>query len=83
MYRHRYDTNKESTQQRYEIDIGAQTTYVNRHGTNIQPIKSNMGFIYARCEIHVQRCDSHIASIQHRYDIDIRFIEDVYESTWH
>ena len=38
MYRHRYDTNKESTQQRYEIDIGAQTTYVNRHGIDIQPI---------------------------------------------
>ena len=42
-----------------------------------------MRFIYARCEIHIQRYDNHIESKQHRYGIDIQFIDDVYESTWH
>ena len=42
-----------------------------------------MRFIYARCEIHIQRHDIHKESIQDRHDIDIRFIDDVYESTWH
>ena len=56
---------------------------MHRHSTDIQPIKIDMRFIYARCEIHIQRYDNHIASIQDRYDIDIRLIDDVYESTWH
>ena len=56
---------------------------MNRHGTDMQLIKIDMRFIYARCEIHIQRYDSHIESIQDRYDIDIRFIDDVYELTWH
>ena len=56
---------------------------MNRHGIDIQPIRIDMRFIYARCEIHIQRYDIHIESIQDRYDIDIRFIDDVYESTWH
>ena len=56
---------------------------MHRHGIDIQPIRIDMRFIYARCEIHIQRYDIHIESIQDRYDIDIRFIDDVYESTWH
>ena len=56
---------------------------MNRHGTDIQPIRIDMRFIYARREIHIQRYDIHIESIQGRYDIDIEFIDDVYESTWH
>ena len=56
---------------------------MNRHGTDIQPIEIDMRFIYARCEIHIQRCDNHKASIQNRYGIDIRLIDDVNESTWH
>ena len=56
---------------------------MNRHGTDIQPIRIDMRFIYARCQIHTQRYDIHIESIQGRYDIDIEFIDDVYESTWH
>ena len=56
---------------------------MNRHGTDIQPIRTHMRFIYARCEIHIQRYDMKLESIQDRYDIDIRFIDDVYESTWH
>ena len=56
---------------------------MHRHNTDIQPIKIDMRFIYARCEIHIQRYDNHTASIQHRSDIDIRLIDDVYESTWH
>ena len=56
---------------------------MNRHGTDIQFIRIDMRFIYARCEIHIHRYDNHIASIQHRYDTDIRRIDDVYESTWH
>ena len=54
-----------------------------RHGTDIQPIKIGMRFIYARCENHIQRYNNHIASIQNRYDIDIRLIDGVYESAWH
>ena len=57
--------------------------YMSRHGIDIQPIRIDMRFIYARCEIHIQRYDDHIASIQNRYDTDIRLIDDVYESTWH
>ena len=60
-----------------------QTTYMNRHGTEIQPMRIDMRFMYARCEIHIQRYDIHIESIQDRYDIDIRLIDDVYKSTWH
>ena len=56
---------------------------MNRHGTDIQPIKIDMRFIYARIENHIQRYDNHIASIQNRYDIDIRLTDDVYESTRH
>ena len=56
---------------------------MNRHKTDIQLIRIDMRFIYARCEIHIQRYDIHIESIQDRYDTDIRFIDDVYESTWH
>ena len=56
---------------------------MNRHGTDIQHIIIHIRFIYARCEIRIQRYDSHIASIQYRYDIDIRCMGDVYESTWH
>ena len=57
--------------------------YMSRHGIDIQPIRIDMRFIYARSEIHIQRYDDHIASIQNRYDTDIRLIDDVYESTWH
>ena len=56
---------------------------MNRHGTDIQPIRIDMRFIYARGEVHIQRDDIHIESIQDLYDIDIQFIEDVYESAWH
>ena len=56
---------------------------MNRHGTDIQPIRIDRRFIYARCEIHQQRYDIHIESIQDRYDIDIRFTDDAYESTSH
>ena len=56
---------------------------MNRHGIGIQLIRTDMRFIYARCEIQIQRYDIHIESIQDRYDIDIRLIGDVYESTWH
>ena len=56
---------------------------MNRHGIGLQPIEIDMRFIYARCEIHIQRYDGHIKSIQDRYDIDIRLIDDVYASTWH
>ena len=55
---------------------------MNRHGTDIQPIRIDMRFIYVRWEIQIQRNDIHIESIQDRYDIDIRFIDDAYESTW-
>ena len=44
-----------------------QTTYMNRHGTDIQPMRIDMRFMYARCEIHIQRYDIHIESIQDRY----------------
>ena len=54
-----------------------------RHGTGTQPIRIDMRFIYARGEVHIQRDDIHIESIQDLYDIDIQFIEDVYESAWH
>ena len=57
--------------------------YMNRHGTDIQPIRIDMRFIYARREIHIQRYDIHIEPIQDRDDIDIRFIDDVYELPWH
>ena len=60
-----------------------QTTYMNRHGTDIQLIRIDMRFIYARCETHIQRYDINEESIQDRYEIDIRLIDDVYESTWH
>ena len=56
---------------------------MNRHGTDIQLIRIDTRFIYARCEIHIQRYDIHKESIQERYDIDLRFIDDVHESTWH
>ena len=56
---------------------------MNRPGTDIQLIKIDMRFIYARCGTHIQRYDSHIESIQDRYDISVRLIDDVYESTWH
>ena len=56
---------------------------MNRHGPAIQPITIDMRLIYDRCAIHIQRYDSHIASIQDRYDMDIRLIDDVYEATWH
>ena len=56
---------------------------MNRLGTGIQTIKIDMRCTYARCEIHIQRYDNHIASIQDRYDIDIRLIDDVYEWAGH
>ena len=56
---------------------------MNRHGIDIQPIRIDMRFIYARCDIHIQRYDINIKSLQDRYGIDVRFIGDVYESTWH
>ena len=56
---------------------------MNRHGTDIQPIRIDMRFIYARCETHLQRYDIHIEPIHDRYGIAIQFIDDVYESTWH
>ena len=56
---------------------------MNRHRTDILPIRIYVRLIYARCEIHILRYDIHIESIQDRYDIDIRRIDDVYESTWH
>ena len=56
---------------------------MNRHGIDIQPIRIDMRFIYARCETHIQRYDIMKESIQDRYGIDIRLIGDVYESTWH
>ena len=56
---------------------------MNRHRIDIQPIRIDMRFKYARCEIQIQRYDIHIESVQDRYDIDIRFIDDVYESTSH
>ena len=56
---------------------------MHRHSTDIQPIKIDMRFIYARCEIHIQRYDNHIASKHDLYDVDIQLIDDVYESTWH
>ena len=49
----------------------------------MQPIEIDTRFINARCEIHIQRHDIHTESIQDRHDIDIRFIDDVHESTWH
>ena len=54
---------------------------MNRHGTDIQLIRIDMRFIYARCEIHIHRYDINIESIQDRYEIGIRLIDDVYEST--
>ena len=56
---------------------------MHRHGIDIQPIRIDMRFIYARCELHIQLYDIHIESIQDRYDIDIRFTDDAYESTSH
>ena len=56
---------------------------MSRHGSDIQPIRIDMRFLYARCEIHIQRYDIHIEPIQDRHEIDIRLIDDVYESTWH
>ena len=56
---------------------------MNRHGTDIQTIKIDMRFIYVRCDIHIHRYDNHISPIRDRYDIDIRFINDVNKSTWH
>ena len=54
---------------------------MNQHGTDIQPIRIDMRFVYARCEIHIHRYDIHIESMQDRYEIGIRPIDDVYEST--
>ena len=42
-----------------------------------------MRFKYARCETYIHRYRINIESIQDRYDIDIRFIDGVDESTWH
>ena len=56
---------------------------MNRHGIDIETIKIDMRFTYGRCGIHIQRYVTHIASMQGRYDIDIRLIDDVYKSTWH
>ena len=56
---------------------------MNRQGIGIQPNRTEMRFINARCEIHMQRYDIQIESIQDRYEIGIRPIDDVYESTWH
>ena len=56
---------------------------MNRHGTDIQPIRVDMRFIHARCEIHFQRYDIHIEPIQDRHGIGIQLIDDVYEPTWH
>ena len=56
---------------------------MNRHGTDIQLIRIDMRLIYARCDIHIHRYDINIESIQDRYEIDIRPMDDVYEPTWH
>ena len=56
---------------------------MNRHGIDIQRIRIDMRFIYARCETYIHRYDINIESIQYRYVIDKRIIDDVYESAWH
>ena len=56
---------------------------MNRHGIGIQLIRTDMRFIYARCEIHIHRYDINIESIQDRYEIGIRPIDGVDESTWY
>ena len=56
---------------------------MNRHGIDMQPTRIDMRFIYARCEIHIHRYDINTESIQCRYVIDKRIIDDVYESAWH
>ena len=54
---------------------------MNRHGIDMQPTRIDMRFIYARCEIHIHRYDINKESIQDRYEMGIRPIDDVYEST--
>ena len=76
---HRYDINIESIQNRYDIDKRI-IDDVNRHGTDIQALRTEMRFIYARCEIYIHRYDINTESIHDRYEIDIHCISGVFES---
>ena len=48
-----------------------------RHGTDTQPIRIDLRFIYARCGLYIHGYDINRESVQDRYDSDPRFIDDV------
>lgn len=54
---------------------------MDRYGFDIKSIRTHIRFLYPKCELQIHRNEIVIESIRHRYDIDIRTIDDVYAST--